>query len=109
MVVSTEHTYKRCSSALSLKTTVPAKDDNKVVWGTRECNFKIGSFTHNEPDFIESPMAKFDMLALNRLVLPVGCNVSQLRTIGLGIFVRDGSVWVGKNHNFREWFTPSRD
>ena len=52
---------------------------------------------------------KFDMLAPCRMVLSTGCNVPQLRTIGLGVPVGDGSAWVCKQLNPRGWFTPSRD
>lgn len=52
---------------------------------------------------------KFDILAPCRMVLGAGCNVPQLRTIGLGILARVGSAWDGKKHNPRGWFTPSHD
>ena len=39
ITVSIEHTYKRGSFALSLKQTIPARDENKIAWGIGECNF----------------------------------------------------------------------
>lgn len=75
IIVSTEHTYKRGSFALSLKPTIPARDDGKIAWGTGERTFIIGIFQHEEPGFKESAIMKFEMLAPCRIVLSVGCNV----------------------------------
>lgn len=75
ITVSTEHTYRRGSSALALETTTAARDDSKIAWGTGERTFKTGIFQYNAPGFQESAIAKFDMLASCGTVLSVGCNV----------------------------------
>lgn len=33
--------------------------------------------------------------------------ISQLRTVGLGIFTNDGGGWVEDKHLSRGWFYPS--
>lgn len=48
IIVSTELTYKRGSFVLSLKLTIPARDDGQIAWGTRECTFKTGIFQHKK-------------------------------------------------------------
>ena len=81
MTVSIEHTYKRSSSALSLKPTIPVKNDDQLAWGTDERTFKTTIFQHEEPGFKDSTMTRFVMLAPCKMVLGAEYNVPQLRTI----------------------------
>lgn len=74
-MVSIEHTYKKGSSALSLKPTMPARDDSKIAWVAGERTFKTDIFKYDEPSLKESVTMKFDMLTPCRMVLPARCNV----------------------------------
>ena len=109
IMVSTKDTYKRVSSVLTLKPTIPTTDDNKIAWPTGERTIKTGTFQYDVSCFKESAITKFDMLPPNKMVLPVGCNVPQLRTNGLRVLAGDGSAWVYKKHDPRGWLTPSCD
>ena len=72
MIVFTQHTYNRSSSALNLKLSMPDRIDEVIAWGSVEKYFNTGSFKSDAPGFFESAVIKFDLLALCTFAISFG-------------------------------------